>query len=82
MDKAESLSVSFSRFFLDEDPTLTDDTTIRVVEHIVLLIATFVTEIKRLVFIENMFDSFKVLHSLCKINKLPVIIISTLKDFI
>ncbi|XP_031428247.1 reticulon-2b [Clupea harengus] len=49
------------RFFLDEDPTLTDDTTIRVVEHIVLLIATFVTEIKRLVFIENMFDSFKFL---------------------
>ncbi|XP_062391505.1 reticulon-2b [Sardina pilchardus] len=47
--------------FLDEDPSLTDDITIRVVETIVLLIATSVTEIKRLVFIENMMDSIKFL---------------------
>lgn len=50
------------RSFLDEDATLTDDTTIRVVETIVLLIATSVTEIKRLLFVENIIDSIKVFH--------------------
>ncbi|KAG5285127.1 hypothetical protein AALO_G00034360 [Alosa alosa] len=47
--------------FLDEDPTLTDDITIRMVETIVLLIATSITELKRLLFVENMMDSIKFL---------------------
>ncbi|KAL2095313.1 hypothetical protein ACEWY4_010032 [Coilia grayii] len=46
---------------LDEDLTLTDETTIRVVENIVLLIATAVTEIKRLLFVGNIIDSIKFL---------------------
>ncbi|XP_063060125.1 reticulon-2b [Engraulis encrasicolus] len=46
---------------LDEDMTLTDETTIRVVENIVLLIANAVTEMKRLIFIGSLFDSIKFL---------------------
>ncbi|KAI5096442.1 reticulon 2b, partial [Silurus meridionalis] len=47
------------QFYLDEDNTLTDETTVRVVEKIVLLIATLITELKRLVFIDSIIDSLK-----------------------
>ncbi|XP_067280035.1 reticulon-2b [Pseudorasbora parva] len=45
--------------YLDEDPTLTDEDTVRMAEQIVLLIATAVTELKRLFFIESIMDSVK-----------------------
>ncbi|KAF5903753.1 reticulon-2-like, partial [Clarias magur] len=45
--------------YLDEDSTLTDETTVRVVEKIVLLIATLITELKRLFFIDSIIDSLK-----------------------
>ncbi|XP_076836124.1 reticulon-2b isoform X2 [Brachyhypopomus gauderio] len=45
--------------YLDEDSTLTDEDTIRVVEKIVLLIATLITELKRLFFIDSIMDSLK-----------------------
>ncbi|KAG9265564.1 reticulon-2 [Astyanax mexicanus] len=45
--------------YLDEDSTLTDEDTIRVVEKIVLLIATLITELKRLIFIDSTVDSLK-----------------------
>ncbi|KAL6469938.1 hypothetical protein MHYP_G00210570 [Metynnis hypsauchen] len=45
--------------YLDEDSTLTDEDTIRVVEKIVLLIATLITELKRLFFIDSIVDSVK-----------------------
>ncbi|KAI5625105.1 reticulon 2b, partial [Silurus asotus] len=47
------------QFYLDEDNTLTDETTVRVVEKIVLLIATLIAELKRLVFIDSIIDSLK-----------------------
>ncbi|KAG1943523.1 reticulon 2b [Pimephales promelas] len=45
--------------YLDEDHTLTDEDTVRMAEQIVLLIATAVTEIKRLFFIDSIMDSVK-----------------------
>ncbi|XP_007250086.2 reticulon-2b [Astyanax mexicanus] len=45
--------------YLDEDSTLTDEDTIRVVEKIVLLIANLITELKRLIFIDSTVDSLK-----------------------
>ncbi|KAI4886821.1 hypothetical protein NFI96_018390, partial [Prochilodus magdalenae] len=45
--------------FLDEDSSLTDEDTIRVVEKIVILIATLITEVKRLCFVDNILDSVK-----------------------
>ncbi|XP_017573607.1 reticulon-2b isoform X2 [Pygocentrus nattereri] len=45
--------------YLDEDSTLTDEDTVRVVEKIVLLIATLITELKRLFFIDSVVDSVK-----------------------
>ncbi|XP_043076852.1 reticulon-2b [Puntigrus tetrazona] len=45
--------------YLDEDGTLTDEDTVRVAEQIVLLIATAVTELKRLFFIDSIMDSAK-----------------------
>ncbi|KAK3524272.1 hypothetical protein QTP70_026037 [Hemibagrus guttatus] len=45
--------------YLDEDSTLTDETTVRVVEKIVLLIATLVKELKGLFFINSVIDSLK-----------------------
>lgn len=45
--------------YLDEDHALTDEDTIRVAEQIVLLIATAVTDLKRLFFINNIMDSLK-----------------------
>ncbi|XP_005472040.1 reticulon-2b isoform X2 [Oreochromis niloticus] len=44
---------------LDYDSSLTNKETVMLVEEIVLLIAFSVTEIKRLIFIENIFDSIK-----------------------
>uniref|UniRef100_A0A3Q4HDZ7 Reticulon n=2 Tax=Neolamprologus brichardi TaxID=32507 RepID=A0A3Q4HDZ7_NEOBR len=44
---------------LDYDSSLTNKETVMLVEETVLLIAFAVTEIKRLVFIENIFDSIK-----------------------
>ncbi|XP_062867578.1 reticulon-2b [Trichomycterus rosablanca] len=44
---------------LEEDSTLTDETTIRIVERIVLLIAFLITELKRLFFIYSVWDSVK-----------------------
>ncbi|KAI7796182.1 Rtn2b protein [Triplophysa rosa] len=45
--------------YLEEDHTLTDEDTIRMAEHIVLLIATAVTDLKRLFFINSIMDSLK-----------------------
>ncbi|KAK2872653.1 hypothetical protein Q8A67_022550 [Cirrhinus molitorella] len=45
--------------YLDEDRTLTDEDTVRMAEQIVLLIATAVTELKRLFFIDSIMDSVK-----------------------
>ncbi|XP_055004849.1 reticulon-2b [Boleophthalmus pectinirostris] len=45
--------------YLDYDSTLTDKETVALVEEVVLLIAFAVTEIKRLLFIENIVDSIK-----------------------
>ncbi|XP_066501187.1 reticulon-2b [Hoplias malabaricus] len=45
--------------YLDEDSSLTDEDTVRVVEKIVLLIATLITELKRVLFIDNIVDSVK-----------------------
>ncbi|KAL7853978.1 hypothetical protein AOLI_G00208220 [Acnodon oligacanthus] len=45
--------------YLDEDSTLTDEDTVRVVEKIVLLIATLITELKRLFFVDSIVDSVK-----------------------
>uniref|UniRef100_A0A9J7ZR30 Reticulon n=2 Tax=Cyprinus carpio TaxID=7962 RepID=A0A9J7ZR30_CYPCA len=45
--------------YLDEDRTLTDEDTVRIAEQIVLLIATAVTELKRLFFIDSIMDSVK-----------------------
>ncbi|XP_012722606.1 reticulon-2b [Fundulus heteroclitus] len=45
--------------YLDYDSSLTDKETVMLVEEVVLLIAFAVTEIKRLLFIENMIDSIK-----------------------
>ncbi|TTK94541.1 Reticulon-2 [Bagarius yarrelli] len=45
--------------YLDEDSSLTDETTVRVVEKIVLLIAFLITELKRLFFIDSVLDSLK-----------------------
>ncbi|XP_015235212.1 PREDICTED: reticulon-2-like [Cyprinodon variegatus] len=45
--------------YLDYDSSLTDKETVMLVEEVVLLIAFAVTEIKRLLFIENMIDSVK-----------------------
>ncbi|XP_065142905.1 reticulon-2b isoform X2 [Paramisgurnus dabryanus] len=45
--------------YLDEDRTLTDEDTIRVAEQIVLVIATAVTGLKKLFFINNILDSLK-----------------------
>ncbi|XP_063342902.1 reticulon-2b isoform X1 [Pelmatolapia mariae] len=44
---------------LDYDSSLTNKETVMLVEEMVLLIAFAVTEIKRLIFIENIFDSIK-----------------------
>ncbi|MEQ2186399.1 hypothetical protein GOODEAATRI_028082 [Goodea atripinnis] len=46
--------------YLDYDSSLTDKETVMLVEEVVLLIAFAVTEMKRLLFIENMIDSIKV----------------------
>lgn len=48
------------RSCLDYDSSLTNKETVMLVEETVLLIAFAVTEIKRLIFIENIFDSIKV----------------------
>ncbi|KAM4727014.1 reticulon-2b [Anableps anableps] len=45
--------------YLEYDSSLTDKETVMLVEELVLLIAFAVTEIKRLLFIENMIDSIK-----------------------
>uniref|UniRef100_A0A673ADX9 Reticulon n=1 Tax=Sphaeramia orbicularis TaxID=375764 RepID=A0A673ADX9_9TELE len=45
--------------YLDYDNSLTDKETVVLVEEVVLLIAFAVTEIKRLLFIENVIDSIK-----------------------
>ncbi|XP_051536988.1 reticulon-2b [Myxocyprinus asiaticus] len=45
--------------YLDEDHTLTDEDTVRMAEQIVLLIASAVTELKRLFFIDSIMDSVK-----------------------
>ncbi|MEQ2286604.1 hypothetical protein AMECASPLE_004086 [Ameca splendens] len=47
--------------YLDYDSSLTDKETVMLVEEVVLLIAFAVTEMKRLLFIENMIDSIKFL---------------------
>lgn len=48
------------RSYLDYDSSLTDKETVMLVEEVVLLVAFAVTEIKRLLFIENVIDSVKV----------------------
>uniref|UniRef100_A0A3Q2SP23 Reticulon n=1 Tax=Fundulus heteroclitus TaxID=8078 RepID=A0A3Q2SP23_FUNHE len=58
--------------YLDYDSSLTDKETVMLVEEVVLLIAFAVTEIKRLLFIENMIDSIK---SLYKGNVLAIYLI-------
>ncbi|XP_072231109.1 reticulon-2b [Leuresthes tenuis] len=45
--------------YLDYDSSLTDKETVMLVEEVVLLIAFAVSEIKRLLFIDNMIDSIK-----------------------
>ncbi|XP_017291057.1 reticulon-2b [Kryptolebias marmoratus] len=45
--------------YLDHDSSLTDKETVMLVEEVVLLIAFAVTEVKRLLFIENIIDSIK-----------------------
>nr|XP_046267269.1 reticulon-2b [Scatophagus argus] len=45
--------------YLDNDSSLTDKETVMLVEEVVLLIAFAVTEIKRLIFIDSIIDSFK-----------------------
>ncbi|XP_051960764.1 reticulon-2-like [Xyrauchen texanus] len=45
--------------YLDEDRTLTDEDTVRMAEQIVLLIATAVTKLKRLFFIDSIMESVK-----------------------
>lgn len=45
--------------YLDYDSTLTDKDTVALVEEVVLLVAFAVSEIKRLLFIENIVDSIK-----------------------
>uniref|UniRef100_A0A3Q3D7M9 Reticulon n=2 Tax=Hippocampus comes TaxID=109280 RepID=A0A3Q3D7M9_HIPCM len=45
--------------YLDYDSSLTDKETVMLVEEVVLLIAFAVTELKRLLFIDNVFDSLK-----------------------
>ncbi|XP_047234482.1 reticulon-2b [Girardinichthys multiradiatus] len=45
--------------YLDYDSSLTDKETVMLVEEVVLLIAFAVTEMKRLLFIENMIDTIK-----------------------
>ncbi|CAJ1064208.1 reticulon-2b [Xyrichtys novacula] len=45
--------------YLENDSSLTDKDTVMLVEEVVLLIAFAITEIKRLLFIENMIDSIK-----------------------
>lgn len=54
------MCVSVPRSYLDNDSTLTDKETVMLVEEVVLLIAFAVTELKRLLFINSMIDSFKV----------------------
>lgn len=51
---------SVLRSYLDYDSSLTDKETVMLVEEVVLLIAFAVSEIKRLLFIDNMLDSIKV----------------------
>lgn len=48
------------RSFLDYDSSLTDKETVMLVEEVVLLAAFAVSELKRLLFIESIFDSIKV----------------------
>ncbi|XP_061753744.1 reticulon-2b isoform X1 [Nerophis ophidion] len=45
--------------YLDHDSSLTNKDTVMLVEEVVLLIAFAVTELKRLIFIDNVFDSLK-----------------------
>uniref|UniRef100_A0A3B3H3P2 Reticulon n=1 Tax=Oryzias latipes TaxID=8090 RepID=A0A3B3H3P2_ORYLA len=45
--------------YLDYDVSLTDKDTVMLVEEVVLLVAFAVTEIKRLLFIDNLIDSIK-----------------------
>ncbi|XP_056141417.1 reticulon-2b [Lampris incognitus] len=45
--------------YLDEDGSLTDKETVMLVEEVVLLIAFAVTEIKRLLFMDNIIESIK-----------------------
>lgn len=54
------MCVPVPRSYLDYDSSLTDKETVMLVEEVVLLFAFAVTEIKRLVFIDSIFDSIKV----------------------
>lgn len=56
----------FLRSYLDYDSSLTDQETVMLVEEVVLLVAFAVTEIKRLVFVESIIDSVKVIHDAVK----------------
>ncbi|XP_030638849.1 reticulon-2b [Chanos chanos] len=47
--------------YLDEDSSLTDEDTVRAVEHIVLLVAFAVSELKRLFLVDSIVDSVKFL---------------------
>lgn len=49
------------RSYLDYDSSLTDNETVMLVEEAVLMIAFAVTELKRLLFIESIIDSIKVI---------------------
>ncbi|XP_058483557.1 reticulon-2b [Solea solea] len=59
---------------LDYDSTLTDTDTVMLVEEVVLLIAFAVTEFKRLVFIDNIFDSIKFVVLLYLLSYIGVLI--------
>lgn len=52
--------VPVPRSYLDYDGSLTDKETVMLVEEVVLLFAFAVTEIKRLIFVDSIFDSIKV----------------------
>lgn len=56
----------FLRSYLDYDSSLTDQETVMLVEEVVLLVAFAVTEIKRLLFVESIIDSVKVIHDAFK----------------
>ncbi|KAG7464327.1 reticulon-2-like [Solea senegalensis] len=59
---------------LDYDSTLTDTDTVMLVEEVVLLMAFAVTEFKRLVFIDNIFDSIKFVVLLYLLSYIGVLI--------